>query len=615
MKTIYLLAASVAVIAATPAAAQDSDHENDILIIAATGVEQEADTTGQAVTVIDRDTIEQRQAVTVSDLLATTPGVTVTRNGGPGTVTSVRIRGAEGDQTLVLIDGVRVNDPSSPGGGFDFAHLLTASVERIEVLRGPNSVPWGSQAIGGVVNVLTRRPTEGLQGRGQIEYGSMDSLFAAGGISGSNGILSGSLNGGYLRTDGISAFAGGAEPDGYRQYGASGRVEVAFTPNVRLDLRGYWSDSRTDIDGFPPPNYVFADTDEYSSARELYGYAGLHVDLGRFRNVIAFQIADVDRDNFDPAAGTDPIFLSRGRSERFTYGGDVQALDAVRLVIGAEHENTRFSDGFDRFSRGVSSLWAEVILTPIDGLTVTGGLRYDDDEAFGGHTTFGINAAYALSTGTTVRASYAEGFKAPTLFQLYAPFFGTPTLQPEEAESLDIGIEQRLIGDRLVAQLTWFNRRTTNQIDFDQGTFTYGNIALTRADGFEAGLAVRPVDGFTISGAYTYVKAENRSPGFVGNELARRPRHALSLSADYRFPFGLSVGGTVLNVGRSFDDPGNNVRLDGYTLVSVRAEMPVSRNLFVYARVENAFDDDYRIVSGYGTVGRAAYAGIRVRFD
>jgi vitamin B12 transporter len=612
MKTIHLLAASAAAFA-VPAMAQDIDPRD--IVVTASGVDQDAATTGQAVTVIDRETIEQRQSVVLSDLLATTPGVTYSRNGGPGTLTAVRIRGAEGDQTLTLIDGVRVNDPSSTGGGFDFANLLSSSVERIEVLRGPNSVPWGSQAIGGVVNVMTRRPTEGLQARGNVEYGDMDSLFASGGVAGSAGIVSASLTGGYLRTDGISAFDQGSERDGYRQYGANGRVEVAFTPNLRLDLRGYWADSRTELDGFPPPTYEFSDTRDYSTAQELYGYAGLHADFGRLRNTLAFQIADINRDNFDPTLGDEPAFLGRGRSERYTYKGDLQAIDQVRLVVGAEHENTRFSDGFDRFSRGVTSFWGEVILTPVERLAITGGIRHDDDEAFGGRTTFGANAAYTLPTGTTLRGSYAEGFKAPTLYQLYAPFYGTPTLDPETARSWDAGVEQKLIGDTLVASATYFNRRTRNQIDFDSLTFTYSNIARTRAEGVELGLLMRPVEHLTVSGSYSYIDTENRSAGFVGNDLARRPEEAISMSADYRLPFGLGLGATVLVVGDSFDNAANTVRLDGYTITSIRAELPIGERLSIYGRVENLFDADYRTVATYGTVGRAAYGGIRVKLD
>jgi vitamin B12 transporter len=617
VKYLLLLAAG----AASPAFAQDLDQRSDI-VVTASGVEQDADTTGQAVTVIDRETIEQRQTVVVSDLLSTTPGITVTRNGGIGTVTSVRIRGAESDQTLVLIDGVRVNDPSAPGGGFDFANLLSSNVERIEVLRGPNSVPWGSQAIGGVVNIMTQRPAEGLQARGNVEYGDMDTLFASGGVSGSSGIVSGALSGGYLRTDGISAFADGAERDGYRQYGASGRVEVAFAPNLRLDLRGYWADSRTDLDGFPAPTYAFADTREYSTAEELYGYAGLNADFadGRFRNTLAFQIADVNRDNLDRAVGPEPLFLNRGRSERYTYKGDIRALDQVRVVVGAEHEQLRFSDGTDRFSRGVTSGWGELIVTPLDRLTLTGAVRYDDEDAFGGNTTLAANAAYTAPTGTTLRASYAEGFKAPTLYQLFAPFYGTPTLQPETAKSWDAGVEQRVIGDQLVASVTYFRRNTRNQIDFDPVSFTYSNIARTRGQGVEVGLVLRPSDAVTVAGSYSFIDAENRSAGFVGNDLARRPRQAVSVSADYRLPAdgflgGLSLGGTVQVVGNSFDNAANTVRLDGYALASFRAELPLGERLSIYGRIENAFNERYQVVSGYGTIGRAAFGGVRVRFD
>ncbi|ONF95530.1 TonB-dependent receptor plug domain-containing protein [Sphingomonas jeddahensis] len=615
MKIIHLLAASTILVTA-PALAQDFDRDSDI-VVTASGVPQNVDTTGQAVTIIGRETIEQRQTVALTDLLQTTPGITVTRNGGLGTNTAVRIRGAEGDQTLTLIDGVRVNDPSSPGGGFDFANLLTSTIERVEVLRGPNSVPWGSQAIGGVVNVITQRPTEGLQARGNVEYGDMDTLFASGGVSGSSGIVSGSLSGGYLSTDGISAYDRGTERDGYRQYGASGRVEVAFAPNIRLDLRGYWADSRTDLDGFPAPAFTFADTREYSTAQELYGYAGLNADFldGRFRSVVAFQIADIDRDNYDRDAGREPQFIGRGRSERYTYKGDFQALDEVRLVAGLEHENTRYANGTDRFSRGVTSVWGEVILTPVERLAITGGVRHDDDDAFGGRTTFAANAAYRLPTGTTLRASYAEGFKAPTLYQLYDSFSGFDGLDPETAKSWDVGLEQRLIGDQLVASATYFNRRTRNQIDYDLVRNAYFNIARTRAEGVEIGLVMRPVERFTISGSYTHIASENRSAGFVGNDLARRPEDSVSMSADYRFPFGLALGATVLAVGDSFDNAANTVRLDGYALTNIRAELPLADRFSLYGRVENLFDADYRTVANYGTIGRAVYGGVRVKLD
>lgn len=598
-------------------------------IVVSTGIPQFASQVGQAVTVIRRDEIERRQTVAISDLLATTPGVTVSRNGGLGTLTTVRIRGAEGEQTLTLIDGVRVNDPSSPGGGFDFASLLAGSVDRVEVLRGPNAVPWGSQALGGVVNVVTMPTSYGLRARANVEYGSFNSVFADAGISGGSGPITGSFNAGYLRTDGISAAASGTEPDGYRQYGAVGRVEVRLGNAFRLDLRGYFANSRTDIDGFASvAPFLPVDDPEYARTQELYGYAGLHADFAddRFKNVIAFTIADINRDNFDPTfSTTTPLFLARGRSERYQYQGDFQVINALRLIGGVEYEKTRFTDGTVFKSRGVTSVWGEAIVRPpVDDLTLTVGVRHDDDSAYGGHTSWGANGIYTFRTRTSIRASYAEGFKAPTLYQLYGPFgLGNPNLQPETARSYDIGLEQQLIPRfsegqpwGLKASITWFHRDTRNQIDFDLGTFSYGNIARTRAEGVEIALDVRPTNSLTLVTSYSFIDSQNRSPGAnFGKDLARRPHQSFSASVDWKTPVGLNLGATVLMVGDSFDDAANANRLDGYAILGVRADFPIGDRFSVYGRVDNVFDDRYTIVRGYGTPGRAVYGGIRMRLD
>lgn len=602
-------------------------------IVVSAGAPQYANQIGQAVTVITRDEIDQRQTVSISDLLATTPGVTVSRNGGVGTVTALRIRGAEGEQTLTIIDGVRVNDPSSPGGAFDFGNLLAGSVERIEVLRGPNSVPWGSQAIGGVVNITTTTPTQGLQGRASAEYGAHNSLFANAGISGGTGPVTAALTAGYLRSDGISAAASGTEPDGYKQYGATGSVGIAFTDEIGLDLRAYYAHSRADLDGFPPPNYALGDDAEYSVAQEIYGYAGLHANVldGRFRNRLAFTIADINRDSYDPAYGSAPSFFGRGRSERYEYQGDFKVVDQLRLVVGAEHENSSYYDGSPTHKSGITSFYGEAIVTPIEELTVTGGVRHDDNRDFGGHTSFGANAALALHEGTTLRASYAEGFKAPTLYQRFSDY-GTIGLRPETARSYDLGVEQKLLGGRATAGVTWFHRDTTNQIDFRSCAAadvtnpssicfhrpygTYDNIARTRAQGVEFELTLRPIDALTFTGNFSYIDSVNRSPGAnFGKDLARRPKVTVSVSADYRLPFGLSVGGTISHVGDSFDNAANTTRLDGYVLAGLRAEMPIGDHFVLYGRVENLFDEKYQTVAGYGTYGRTAYGGIRVKLN
>lgn len=608
-----LLFASAALLPAFPALAQDED---DAIVVVASGVEQPADEAGRSITLIGRDEIERRQTIALSDLLATTPGATVSRNGGYGSVTTVRIRGAEGEQTLVLIDGVRVNDPSSPGGAYDFGNLLAGSIERVEVLRGPNSVTWGSQAIGGVINIVTERAESGFAVRGAAEYGANETVSANAAISGRGEVFSGALTAGYFDTAGISTAASGTERDGYRQYGASGRVGVAFAPGFALDLRGYYADSRTDYDAdFPAPAYVVADSSDYSTAEELYGYAGVTAELlgGKWKNRAAFAIADIARDNFT-APNTSVAFFARGRSERYEYQGDMD-FGAVRAVFGAEHEDSRFHDGGPAQRQGVTGVYGEAIVTPVEQVTLTAGLRNDDHSGFGSHTSFGASAAVRPAEGTVLRASYGEGFKAPTLYQRFSAI-GTPGLQPESAESWEIGAEQRLFGGRLGLGATWFHRDVKNQIDFDLGTFTYANIARARGRGFELELNARPAAGLTLQGSYTHVVAENRSPGAnLGNDLARRPRDTASLSADYRFAFDLSLGATLLVAGKSFDDAGNFNRLDGYALVGIRAEMPVTDGIVVYGRVDNLFDERYQTVANYGTLGRGAHAGVRLRLD
>ena len=613
-----------------PAAAHAQSSEDEIVVVAS-GVEQEAETTGRSITVLNREAIETRQTVSLSDLLATTPGVTSTRNGGPGSITAVRIRGAEDAQTLVLIDGVRAMDPSAPAGAFDFGNLLTSSIQRVEILRGPNSVIWGSQALGGVVNIVTQAPVDGITARANAEYGYADQVSANAAVAAGNDKLQGALTGGYFRTDGVSQAAVGTEADGYRQYNVSGRLRYEFAPGFGVDLRGYYADSRVDLDGFlSVPPYSFGDTDEYSTAQELYGYAGLFADIGPVSNRIAFTIADINRDGFDPAFSAEPAYLYRGRSERYEYRGDAKLIDQLRVTFGAERENLRFYDGSKTFRADITSFYGQAIVTPVEQVTLTAGIRNDDHSRFGGHTSWGANLAVKPFETTLLRASYGEGFKAPTLYQLFSNY-GTRSLEPETARSWEVGVEQRALNGAAKLGVTWFHRDTRNQIDFfscppadvtnpasicfDRPFGTYANVAQTRAEGVEIELALQPVEAFSITANYTYTDTKNRSAGYEGNQLARRPRDTASLSADYRLPFGLSLGGTVTIVGDSFNDQGNFTRLDGFALGSIRAEMPIGDRFALYGRVENVTDEQYQLVRGYGTYGRAAYAGVRIKFD
>ena len=591
--------------------------------IVVTGVRgnQYPEEVGQTVTVLNDVEIRRLQSTSVADILATTPGITVSRNGGPGQPTAVRIRGAEDSQTLVLIDGVRVNDPASPGGAFDFGNLLTGNIDRIEVLRGPNSVPWGSQAIGGIVNIVTA-PVNSANLR--AEYGYRNSKQLVGQAGGSFGIVTASLGGGYFDDDGISSYKNGTERDGYRQYAGNARVGVAFSNTVSLDLRGYYADSKVQFDGFPAPFYSFADTAEFAKTQQLFGYAGLNVALfgGALKNRIAFTLSDTARDSFDPAFGTAPSFIARGRVERFEYQGDTTVSDGIRAVFGVEHETSRFRDEFNRYSTGVTSGYLQAILKPFDALTLTGGVRVDDHRTYGTQTTVSGNAALRLRSGTIIRASYGEGFKAPTLYQLFSDY-GNDTLKPETAQSYDVGIEQSLIDGTLKVGITAFHRDTTNQIDFF-GCFGstnprcatrpfgfYDNIARTRAEGVEAFLEIRPTSNLTVAANYSLIDATNR---LTGQALLRRPKNSINASLDWTARDWLKLGVSVQTVSDSVDGFGGTKRLDGYTLAVIRTAVPINDHFEFYGRIENLFDVKYETVSGYGTLGRNAHVGVRAKF-
>lgn len=613
----FLKLTLVAAAAFAPRAAH-AQRDEDQIVVVASGVEQRTDTVGRSVTVIDRAEIEQRQTVALSDLLATTPGITAVRNGGLGTSTALSIRGAQSDQTLVLIDGIRVADPSSTGGAYNFASLLAGSVERVEVLRGPNSVIWGSQAIGGVVNVTTLQGTQGLHVRANAEGGSFGTFDGNAAIAGGNDRITAGLTAGYLTTDGISAAANGKEADGYRQFGATGNVQVQLAEGLALDLRGYFADSKVDLDGYAPPTYAFGDTGEYAKTQEVYGYAGLRNEAlgGALRSRLGFTLSDITRDGYN--ADDSIAYRYRGRAERYAYQGDATLAKQLRLVFGAEHEQSRirYDEGFGsagRRSVGITSVYGQAIVTPIDPVTVTAGIRNDDHDQFGSHWTWNADLAVRATATTLLHASYGEGFKAPTLYQLYSAY-GFAGLQPETAKSYEAGARQMLAGGKVALGVTWFHRDADNQIDYNFATSTYYNLNRTRAEGVELEGVLQPVTALTVRAAFTHVTAENRSAGALGKDLPRRPRDTGSVSADYRFAFGLAIGGTVTMVGDSFNDVGNATPIDGYALAGVRAEMPVTKTLSVYGRVDNIGDVRYQQITGYGTYGRAAYGGVRVRF-
>ncbi len=632
-----LLLATVATIA--PALADESP---DTIVVTANRTEQPLARVGQTITVIDAAEIERRQTATVVDILRTVPGVTIARNGGVGGTASVFIRGAESDQTVALIDGVKINDPSSPGGGFNFGNLLVGNISRIEVLRGAQSVLWGSQAIGGVVNLITAPPTDTLAINARGEYGFRNTADIVGNISGKYGPLSASAGAGYFRTDGISAFSearGGKEADGYRNFGANANFNLALNDSISIDARGYFSNGKAGIDGFAPPTYSFGDTLEETRTRDIVGYTGINVALfdGRFHNRFGYAYTDTRRRNFDPASEPTETFAGDGRNERIEYQGVFDIAKGWQATGGFERETSRYKTsnyGFaDTPGRAqLNSFYGQLLATPIEDLTLTAGIRHDQHDRFGGATSFGASGVWTpggpeRNWGTTLRASYTEGFKAPSLYQLQSDY-GNALLRPERSKGWDAGITQRLLDGAVEASATYFHRDSRDLINFiscfgpltgictNRPYGTYDNVAKARSTGVELALALHPFAALALSASYSHIDAQDRSVGSAsfGKQLVRRPSDSASVVADYRWPFGLQTGATLTMVGTSFDNASNVRRVEGYVLADVRAAMPLGHGIELYGRIENLFDAKYETVRQYGTVGRAGYAGVRLHY-
>lgn len=614
----YLFSLTASLCVAQPVLAEDASAGGADIIVTATGLPQAIEHTGQAVTVIGREEIEQVQGADVTRILRRLPGTTFTRNGPIGSLTLIGVRGAPAGQTLVLVDGVRANDPANANAEFDLSQLAAGTIESIELLRGPNSVVWGSQAMGGVMNITTRIEN-GYSA--SFEYGGDGQVTATGAAGYAGDRLEAGLSGSFMDSDGHSAAASGTEDDGFRQYNLAGRARYRLTDALSLTANARYTRGTVDLDGFPPPDYSFADAEVSERLTVWSGRIGAMYETDALVLNAGYAIADTQR------VGDDPFFPYRleGRSERAELFGRVSLPAGLALDFGADHEWSKFSNAPDAGQAETTS--AHALLGHYgERLILTAGLRYDDHSRFGGEWSFGANGAFEFAPGWRLRAAYGEGFKAPTLYQLLSQY-GNPALSPERSKGYEAGVSYGRRGDPVYLSLSVYRRDSENLIDFFScwsGTDPlcatrpfgfYYNVGKGRAEGaeFEAGLDLQP--GLTARFVYSYTDTENRTPGDParGNRFARRPEHLVTASLDWDASDKLALGMDIRWVGEAFDDRANSVRLDSYVLGDLRARYRVNDTIELFGRVENIWDQRYVIAAGYGTQGRAAYVGVRLR--
>ena len=615
------------------------------IVVVASRVPEPLSTIGNSVTVLGLPAIEASQATLVTDLLVQTPGVEVARTGPIGQPTSVFIRGAESDQTLVVIDGVVMTDPSATGGDFNLENLLTGDIGRIEILRGAQSTLYGSQAMGGVINVITQEPTQAFEGGVKAEGGSHDTGYLSAHVGGVEDALMWRLSGNWYGTGGIPCFDerfGGMRDCASQIGGASTEVRYDLTPAVALDVRGYYTQARSDFDGFDTTTGAFGDDHEYQRNSQLFGYLALlaHSADSSFKNRLAFDYTSTETHDLDPDAPANEdapstlTYLGIGHAERSEYQGDWAITPGLEAVFGAQHERSTIDsdspqyqsaplEAFDTIDSGYLQLKGQ--LAP--GLTLTAGDRYDRHDVFGGHSTTQLAAAWTYDQSTVLRASFGQGFKAPSLFQLYSSY-GDPALRPELSHSFDAGIEQHLADSRVVLAATYFQWRSRDLIEFfyclsvttaplcavDPYGY-YANIAQAVGHGVELQSTYSPVSSVTLALNYTLTDTEDKSPGSptYGQPLPNRPKNTANASVSYRWPAALTSALSARYAGPTVDEA-SGVTLGGYVLVDLKLAYALRRDLELYARVENLTNHWYETIYQYGTYGRSAYAGVRAHF-
>lgn len=599
-------------VSATAQTAATDETKLDTIIVNGSRLDQTLTEVGSSVSVITRDDLDQLGVDFALDAVATAPGVTINQNGAFGGNASVRIRGASSDQTLVLIDGVPVNDPTGTGGGYNFAYLDTDSIDQIEVLKGPQSTLWGSDAIGGVVSITTKRPEKGLSGTVFGEYGSFNTLRGGASISNANDTGDFRLAATGLTTDGISKADeanGNTEDDGYDSQTVAARGGLNLPANVRLETTLLWTDAESEYD-----SYVFGaqgsvgDGDEISNSETLSGNISLTAPLfdGRLQNLLQLGYADIERENTSNGVQS---YFTEGDRFLYRYQGTLAINESNTLAFGAEREET----SANAEDSSIDSLFALYEVKPTDELTLTGGLRVDDHETFGSETTGRVAAAWTATDQLTFKASWAQGFKAPSIFQstYICTFCGltepNANLKPETSEAFDVGVQWQSSDQRLTLGATLFDQETENLIDFSY-TAGYDNIALADTQGVELTGAYTLTSWLGVAASYTFIDAEDGN----GNELTRLPENTgnVSVSLDPDGPFS----GAVLVQYNGEEANVDGTELDSWTRVDLTGSYDLNDSVEVYGRIENLFDEDYQQILGYGTPGLSGSVGVRLRY-
>jgi vitamin B12 transporter len=621
---------------------EDQPVQAEEVVVSATKTPTPISQVTSAVDVITEEDLQKRHIKTVVDALRFSQGLAVFSSGGPGTTANVRIRGGSDTHTLVLIDGAIVN--SATLGSYNFANLTTDNIERIEILRGAQSMLYGSDAIGGVVNIITKRGTGTPQVNGFFEGGSFGSLREGGGVSGQKGPVDFSFTLSRWDFTGFSAAdyrLGATERDAYRNWTASAKVGVTLPHDGRLEFVFRWmnSDIRLDNISSPPQDVFGSKTREqeliFGAAYEqrLTAWWSQKLTLARDHNESLFIPGTSQRDLFTGVSSV-PFGTpneTRVVSNRIEVQENFQIFKPLAVTAGYQlrdqqgENDTGLSNKIIRSNAG----FAEAKLNLWDRAFATAGVRYDSYNVFGDATTYRLTAGYLVKeTGTKFRTSYATGFRAPTMNQLFFPNFGNPNLGPEKSLSFDAGVDQYFFGDRVRISAGYFWNRYRDLIvvalnepscaPFSTFLACPLNIGSAVSKGYEMSLGVvilrdHPwAKQLEIQGQYTNTMTRDESTDL---RLPRWPVDQWTGLILYRPVEPLLITLSVRYVGSRFNDVQNKEPMKAFDVWTITASYDITKQLQLYTRAENVFNEKYQEILNAGTPVSSIYAGLNARYD
>jgi len=634
-KRSWLLAAAILLAAPFICRAQDAassalpkaEAETPGIVVSATRLETPEDESPATIDVIRADDFEIKQTHRVADALREVPGLSVVQSGSPGSLTSVFTRGLRSQHTQVLLDGIPVNQGLQ--GAFNFGDLTTDNIDRIEIVRGPQSTLYGPRALAGVIQIFTKRGSGPPTGEFSLEGGSNASLRGTLTSSGSENHFDYSVGLSGLTTD-------NERPNNqYRLW--SGIANLGWSPNEQLRLSTLVTYSLADL-GLPNTIFDPKPLDNFLTERWM---VAPHLDFKpvewwHHRLIFSYdeerQVNDPNEDGF---VGPTRALFTRATVD---YQNDLKPVSWLTLTSGffyshvdAGQERPFVSQLFGPQATFISdqteqtSVFLQTSVTPFKGFDLVAGGRYDHFNEFGDVWTYRFAGSYLIAkTDTHLHASVGTGFSPPSSQDKLFRFNPNPSgalspLEPEENLGWDAGVDQRFCQGRVTIGLTYFHNDLSNVIGFN-GMFETLNLGAARTQGIEAELRVTPITDLTFLATYTYLDAENTSAADItqlpGARLPRRPRNEAYLSASYLWCKKLrtTVEAKFVNAREELNFGGPNFDIEDYAFVNVAAEYEINKCVSVFGRVNNLTDEHYAEVFGFPALGRAAYVGFKVRF-